>query len=104
MASNGEICVNTLKKDWKSDLGIKHILLVRAKLIQLTHRNVMYVTFQTIKCLLIVPNPDSALNEEAGKLLFEQYEDYYQRAKMFTEIHAQVCGKIKYTIVHHTYY
>lgn len=38
VASNGEICVNTLKKDWKPDLGIKHILL-------------------TIKCLLIVPNP-----------------------------------------------
>lgn len=28
VASNGEICVNTLKKDWKPDLGIKHILLV----------------------------------------------------------------------------
>ena len=42
--------MNTLKKDWKPDLGIKHILL-------------------TIKCLLIVPNPESALNEEAGKLL-----------------------------------
>ena len=28
VAKNGEICVNTLKKDWKSDLGIKHILLV----------------------------------------------------------------------------
>lgn len=30
VAPNGEICVNTLKKDWKSDLGIKHILLVSA--------------------------------------------------------------------------
>lgn len=28
VAANGEICVNTLKKDWKSDLGIGHILLV----------------------------------------------------------------------------
>lgn len=28
VASNGEICVNTLKKDWKAELGIKHILLV----------------------------------------------------------------------------
>ena len=28
VASNGEICVNTLKKDWKPDLGVKHILLV----------------------------------------------------------------------------
>ena len=44
VSRSGEICVNTLKKDWKSDLGIKHVLLV-------------------IKCLLIVPN------EEAGKLL-----------------------------------
>ncbi|KAF7286370.1 ubiquitin-conjugating enzyme E2 S [Rhynchophorus ferrugineus] len=70
VAINGEICVNTLKKDWKSDLGIKHILL-------------------TIKCLLIVPNPESALNEEAGKLLLEHYDDYFQRAKMMTEIHAQ---------------
>lgn len=28
VAPNGEICVNTLKKDWKPDLGIKHVLLV----------------------------------------------------------------------------
>ncbi|XP_013772527.1 ubiquitin-conjugating enzyme E2 S-like isoform X2 [Limulus polyphemus] len=69
VAKNGEICVNTLKKDWKSELGLKHILL-------------------TVKCLLIVPNPESALNEEAGKLLLERYDDYCQRAKMMTEIHA----------------
>lgn len=69
VAKNGEICVNTLKKDWKSDLGIKHILL-------------------TVKCLLIVPNAESALNEEAGKLLLEHYDDYSKRAKMMTEIHA----------------
>ena len=68
---SGEICVNTLKKDWKPDLGIKHILL-------------------TIKCLLIVPNPESALNEEAGKLLLEQYDTYFNRAKLYTEIHAAV--------------
>ena len=60
VSSRGEICVNTLKKDWKSDLGLKHILL-------------------TIKCLLIVPNPESALNEEAGKLLLERYDDYCAR-------------------------
>jgi len=66
----GEICVNTLKKDWKPDLGIKHILL-------------------TIKCLLIVPNPESALNEEAGKLLLEQYDSYCERAKLYTDIHAK---------------
>merc|ERR1711923_541465 len=70
VSSRGEICVNTLKKDWKSDLGLKHILL-------------------TIKCLLIVPNPESALNEEAGKLLLERYDDYCARARLFTEIHAR---------------
>jgi ubiquitin-conjugating enzyme E2 S len=69
VSSKGEICVNTLKKDWKPELGIKHILL-------------------TIKCLLIVPNPESALNEEAGKLLLECYEDYAKQARLLTSIHA----------------
>lgn len=41
-----------------------------------------------MKCLLIVPNAESALNEEAGKLLLERYDDYSKRAKMMTEIHA----------------
>ena len=44
--------------------------------------------FQVIKCLLIVPNPESALNEEAGRLLLEDYEEYARRARLFTEIHA----------------
>jgi ubiquitin-conjugating enzyme E2 S len=65
----GEICVNTLKKDWKSSYGIGHILV-------------------TIKCLLIYPNPDSALDEEAGKLLQENYESYCERAKLITSVHA----------------
>jgi ubiquitin-conjugating enzyme E2 S len=43
---------------------------------------------QTIKCLLIVPNPESALNEEAGRLLLERYEDYAKHAKLMTSIHA----------------
>lgn len=47
------------------------------------------VSDQTVKCLLIVPNAESALNEEAGKLLLEHYDDYSSRAKMMTEIHAQ---------------
>jgi len=28
IAKNGEICVNTLKKDWKSDCKLGHILMV----------------------------------------------------------------------------
>ncbi|KAF9451011.1 hypothetical protein P691DRAFT_415787 [Macrolepiota fuliginosa MF-IS2] len=65
----GEICVNTLKKDWKSTYGIGHILV-------------------TVKCLLIYPNPESALDEEAGKLLLEDYESYCSRAKLITSVHA----------------
>ncbi|KAF6749826.1 ubiquitin-conjugating enzyme/RWD-like protein [Ephemerocybe angulata] len=66
---SGEICVNTLKKDWKSTYGIGHILV-------------------TVKCLLIYPNPESALDEEAGKLLMEDYESYCSRAKLITSVHA----------------
>merc|ERR1712226_33324 len=73
---NGEICVNTLKKDWSPTLGIKHILL-------------------TIRCLLINPNPESALNTEAGKLLLENYDQYFSRAKMMTEVHAFPETKMK---------
>ncbi|KAH9958146.1 ubiquitin-conjugating enzyme/RWD-like protein [Russula dissimulans] len=69
VSSAGEICVSTLKKDWKSSYGIAHILV-------------------TIKCLLIYPNPDSALDEEAGKLLQENYESYCERAKLITSVHA----------------
>lgn len=61
--------MSTLKKDWKPEMGIEHILLV-------------------IKCLLIVPNPESALNEEAGRLLLEDYEAYAKHAKLMTSIHA----------------
>ena len=28
IASNGEICVNTLKKDWNPSLGLRHVLTV----------------------------------------------------------------------------
>lgn len=69
MSSAGEICVNTLKKDWKASYGIGHILV-------------------TVKCLLIYPNPESALDEEAGKLLLEDYESYCARARLITSVHA----------------
>lgn len=69
VSSAGEICVNTLKKDWKSSYGIGHILV-------------------TVKCLLIYPNPESALDEEAGKLLLEDYDSYFSRAKLIASVHA----------------
>jgi ubiquitin-conjugating enzyme E2 S len=69
----GEICVNTLKKDWKPSHGLRHVLMV-------------------IRCLLIEPFPESALNEDAAKLMLEDYDEYFRRARMFTEIHAKASG------------
>jgi len=71
--TRGNICVNTLKKDWDASLGIGHIL-------------------QVIRCLLIVPFPESALNEEASKLFLESYDEYAKRARLMTSIHAASSG------------
>lgn len=76
IANNGDICVNTLKRDWNPSVTIKHIL-------------------QVIRCLLIVPFPESSLNDEAGKLFMDSYEDFAARAKIMTEVHAiPVEGKV----------
>ncbi|KAA8517861.1 hypothetical protein F0562_015350 [Nyssa sinensis] len=69
IATNGEICVNTLKKDWNPSLGLRHVLIV-------------------VRCLLIEPFPESALNEQAGKMLLENYEEYARLARLYTGIHA----------------
>ena len=37
---------------------------------------------------MIEPFPESALNEEAARMLLEEYDEYFARAKMFTKIHA----------------
>jgi ubiquitin-protein ligase len=70
VSREGDICVNTLKRDWKSTLGLRHVLMV-------------------IRCLMIEPNPDSALNAEAGRLIQDNYASFEAKAKMFTEIHAK---------------
>ena len=41
-----------------------------------------------VRCLLIEPFPESALNEEAGKLLMEDYEAYAKHARLMTSVHA----------------
>ena len=33
-----------------------------------------------VRCLLINPFPESALNEEAGKLFMEDYQSYFKKA------------------------
>ena len=48
VSSNGEICVNTLKRDWQPDVGLRHILTV-------------------IRCLLIEPNPESGAESPGAR-------------------------------------
>jgi len=69
VSASGEICVNVLKRDWQPTLGLRHVLTV-------------------IRCLLIEPNAESALNEEAGKLLLESFDDFAKKARLMTSIHA----------------
>ena len=66
----GAICVNTLKKDWTAETTLAHVLAV-------------------IRCLLIVPFPESSLNDEAGKLFMESYHEYAKRAKLMAQVHGR---------------
>lgn len=71
----GDICVNTLKRDWNPQKwSLSHI-------------------FQIIKCLLIVPFPESALNEEAGRLIITSYDEFCNQARLYTQIHAKPNAK-----------
>ena len=63
--------MNTLKKDWTPEITLSHIL-------------------QVIRCLLINPFPESSLNDEAGKLFLDSYEEYASRAQLITKVHAMV--------------
>ena len=71
VSEKGEICVNTLKRDWNPKQWS------------------LYNLFEVIKCLLIVPFPQSSLNEEAGKMFMDNYDEYFKVAKMLTGIHAK---------------
>lgn len=73
VAATGDICVNTLKKDWTPETTLAHVLAV-------------------VRCLLIVPFPESSLNDDAGKLFMESYDEYFRRAKLMTSIHAMTAA------------
>lgn len=68
--STGAICVNTLKKDWSSTTTFAHVLSV-------------------VRCLLIVPFPESSLNDEAGKLFMDSYEEFSRRARLMANVHGR---------------
>lgn len=69
VSASGDICVNTLKRDWTPDTTLAHVLAV-------------------VRCLLIVPFPESSLNDDAGKLFMESYDEYARKARLWTSIHA----------------
>ena len=68
--STGAICVNTLKRDWTSETKMSHVLSV-------------------IRCLLIIPFPESSLNDEAGKLFMDSYDEYSKRARLMADVHGR---------------
>ncbi|KAJ5794044.1 Ubiquitin-conjugating enzyme E2 [Penicillium paradoxum] len=72
----GAVCVDTLKRDWQPNLTLRDVLV-------------------TISCLLIYPNPDSALNASAGALMQENYEAFAHQAKLMTSIHAPIPPHLK---------
>ncbi|KAK4862183.1 hypothetical protein LT330_003321 [Penicillium expansum] len=72
----GAVCVDTLKRDWQPNLTLRDVLV-------------------TISCLLIYPNPDSALNASAGALMQENYAAFAHQAKLMTSIHAPIPLNLK---------
>ncbi|KAK0274048.1 hypothetical protein LTR91_007646 [Friedmanniomyces endolithicus] len=72
----GGVCVETLKRDWDAKLTLRDVLVV-------------------ISCLLIQPNPDSALNAEAGGLIQGDYAAFERRAELMTGIHAVVPRELR---------
>eukprot|EP00577_Skeletonema_sp_RCC1716_P016785 CAMPEP_0113388154 /NCGR_PEP_ID=MMETSP0013_2-20120614/8930_1 /TAXON_ID=2843 ORGANISM="Skeletonema costatum, Strain 1716" /NCGR_SAMPLE_ID=MMETSP0013_2 /ASSEMBLY_ACC=CAM_ASM_000158 /LENGTH=352 /DNA_ID=CAMNT_0000271121 /DNA_START=62 /DNA_END=1120 /DNA_ORIENTATION=+ /assembly_acc=CAM_ASM_000158 len=66
--TTGAICVNTLKKDWTPTTSLSHVLTV-------------------IRCLMIVPFPESSLNDEAGKNFMDSYDEYAKRARLLAGVH-----------------
>lgn len=74
-SSTGAICVNTLKRDWTAETTLRHV-------------------FSVIRCLLIVPFPESSLNDEAGKLFMDSYSEYFKRAKLMADVHGRPVSSV----------
>lgn len=72
----GAVCLETLKRDWDPKLTLKDILI-------------------TISCLLIHPNPDSALNQKAGALIQDDYEAFARQARLMAKIHAPIPDQLR---------
>ena len=78
--ATGAVCVDTLKRDWKPELTLRDILV-------------------TIYCLLACPNAASALNEEAGMLIDEDYAAFERRANLWSTMYAAVPRGLKPQVI-----
>ncbi|KAF2761657.1 hypothetical protein EJ05DRAFT_179652 [Pseudovirgaria hyperparasitica] len=68
----GSICVDTLKSGWNAGLSLRDVLI-------------------TVSCLLIQPNPASALNAEAGMLIQNgEWAAFEKRAKVMCGVYAAI--------------
>ena len=67
---NGDICIDSLN-NWKSSTSMKQVLY-------------------SIYCLLIVPNPESCLNHDAGQLFKDNYSSFLDRANQDVRKYAQI--------------
>jgi ubiquitin-conjugating enzyme E2 S len=94
----GAVCVDTLKRDWQSKLTLRDVLIV-SLLIKSILRSELTTSRQTISCLLINPNPDSALNASAGTLLREEFDAFSHQAKLMTSIHAPIPPGLKNSVL-----
>jgi ubiquitin-conjugating enzyme E2 S len=74
--ATGAVCVDTLKRDWMAELTLRDVLV-------------------TISCLLVCPNPASALNAEAGQLMEEDFREYERKANLWAKMHAAVPAHMK---------
>lgn len=77
--ATGAVCVDTLKRDWKPELTLRDVLI-------------------TISCLLVCPNPASALNAEAGQLMEEDFKEYERKAQLWAKMHAAVPAHMRYAV------
>ena len=88
--NTGSVCVDTLKKDWEPKLTLRDVLIVRALIAFCSMASLLIWLPQTVSCLLLQPNPDSALNSTAGHLLQDDYDSFARQARLMTSIHARI--------------
>lgn len=68
VATSGHICLSILKNDWEPGYCIQTIL-------------------ECIRVLMTDPNADDPYNSEAARMLKEDYNAYYAKAKAMTQEH-----------------